>query len=86
MLEQPNPTQGSLTPAQTTRRDSARRDLNTARAADLAELDAASLILQVERLRGRLDDMIELVDEISQATPRAPEQPSAPLTGDDLLP
>lgn len=54
-----------LTATQQTRRDFARRDLDQARAADLAELPADGLILLVERLRNRLGDMIEIIDEIS---------------------
>lgn len=47
----------------------ARRDLDYARSEDLAQLPAAGLILLIERLRGRLDDTLTLVDEI--AAPRA---------------
>ncbi|MGA6223444.1 hypothetical protein ACPESV_24300 [Streptomyces umbrinus] len=60
----------TLTDMQKSRIDFARRDLETARASDLAQLPHAGLILQIERLRGRLDDMLLLVDEISQASPR----------------
>lgn len=68
MTEQPNPTTGRpLTPTQASRLEFARQD--PARATELAGLSKASLILTVERLRGRLDDMIHLVDEITQATP-----------------
>jgi hypothetical protein len=71
MTEQPDPTQGrTLTNEQAARLDFARRDLETARAADLAQLPHGGLILQVERLRGRLDDMLLLVDEITQASPK----------------
>jgi len=69
MSEQP-PTPGDpLTDSQKTRIDFARRDLDDARAADLAQMEAAGLILTVERLRGRLHDVIQLVDEITAATP-----------------
>lgn len=72
MTEQPDPTQGSpLTPTQATRIDFARSDLDSARTEDLARLPPASLILIVERLRGRLDDMLHLVDEITQASPKS---------------
>lgn len=56
----------TLTPTQATRLDFARRDLETARAAELTGLAPDDLILTVERLRGRLDDMIRLVDELTQ--------------------
>lgn len=74
MTEQPDPTQGrALTNEQAARLAFAQRDLDAARAADLGQLNAADLILIVERLRSRLDDTIHLVDEITQATPRPPE-------------
>jgi hypothetical protein len=63
--EQPHPHPGALTETQRSRIHFARRDLETARVADLAQLDAASLILLVERLRGRLGDMLDLADEIA---------------------
>lgn len=44
----------------------ARRDLNEARAADLADMSPAALILMIERLRGGLDDMLRLIDETHQ--------------------
>lgn len=62
--EQSLPT-GTLTDLQHARIDYARRDLHSARAEDLAQLDAAGLILMVERLRGRLGDVLDLVDEIT---------------------
>lgn len=74
MTEQPNPLQRrTLTNEQTTRLDFARRDLNYARTEDLAQLEKPELILLVERLRSRLDDTIQLVDEIPQTSPK-PEQ------------
>lgn len=54
-----------LSPAQQSRIDFARRDLDEARSADLAQLGEPGLILMVERLRGRLDDTITLVNELS---------------------
>lgn len=54
---------GRLTDEQLSRLDFARRDLDEARTADLADMSVASLILLVERLRGRLDDVLQLVDE-----------------------
>ncbi len=63
--EQPQPHQRALTESQQTRLEFARRDLESARAADLAQLPAAGLILMIERLRGRLGDVIDLVDEVA---------------------
>lgn len=60
-VQQPRPT---LTAAQRTRIDLARKDLDAARAEDLAALSGASLILLVERLRGRLDDVLLICDEL----------------------
>lgn len=64
--EQPQPHPGHLTNLQRARIDFARRDLEYTRAEDLAQLaqiDAHSLILMIERLRARLDDMLQLIDE-----------------------
>jgi hypothetical protein len=70
MTEQPQHPQGRpLTPTQATRLDYARRDLDSARAEDLSQLAPAGLILIIERLRGRLDDMVNLVDEVTQTSP-----------------
>ncbi|WCN06086.1 hypothetical protein [Streptomyces sp. M92] len=55
---------GTLTDLQRTRIDFARRELDSARAEDLAQLPADGLILMVERLRSRLDDVLGLLDEI----------------------
>lgn len=55
-----------LTGSQATRLDFARRDLESARAADLAQLPPDGLILQIERLRGRLDDVLQVVDELTK--------------------
>ncbi|MGW5928103.1 hypothetical protein ACWF2L_17905 [Streptomyces anulatus] len=54
-----------LTPGQRSRRDFARRDLDEARSSDLAALGEPGLILMVERLRGRLDDTLDLISELS---------------------
>lgn len=62
----------ALTGSQATRIDFARRDLEAARAADLAQLPPAGLILQIERLRGRLDDILQIIDELTQ--PEAPRE------------
>lgn len=51
-----------LSDTQRTTVEFARRDLTDARAADLATLPAASLILLIERLRGRLDEVLDLLD------------------------
>lgn len=58
----------ALTDLQRDRRDFARRDYDEARAEDLARLPRAHLILLVERMRGRLGDMIDLVNEICDDT------------------
>lgn len=58
---------GPLTATQLARVDYARRDLDYARSEDLAQLEAAGLILLVERMRSRLDDILDLVDEITAA-------------------
>ncbi|MFJ6566199.1 hypothetical protein ACIQNU_02175 [Streptomyces sp. NPDC091292] len=57
----------ALTTHQVARLDYARRDLETARAADLATLEPAALILIIERLRARLDDVLQLIDETDGA-------------------
>lgn len=69
--EQSHPHPGPLTDLQRTRIDFARRDYENARAADLGQLDAAGLVLLVEKLRGRLGDMLDLLDEV---TPDSPEK------------
>ncbi|MFC9637147.1 hypothetical protein ACFTZF_01185 [Streptomyces mirabilis] len=46
--------------------DFARQDLQRARREDLAAMEAASLILLVERLRGRLHGVLDLLDEITE--------------------
>jgi hypothetical protein len=71
MTEQPDPAQGRpLTPTQASRVDFARQGLEEARGAELATLEGHRLILLIERLRGSLDDMLHLVDEIAGPTPR----------------
>lgn len=63
--EQPHTAPGlALTNLQRDRVDFARRDFESARAEDLARLPRAHLILLVERMRGRLGDTLDLVDEI----------------------
>lgn len=46
--------------------DYARRDLESAHAQDLAQMPAARLVLLVERLRIRLDAVLEVIDEASE--------------------
>lgn len=69
MTDEQSHTPGPLTDSQRTRIDFARRDLDAARAEDLAQLDAAGLILLVERLRGRLGDMLDLIAEHAEPAP-----------------
>ncbi|MFD3517687.1 hypothetical protein [Streptomyces sp. NPDC058657] len=57
-----------LTESQHSRVAFARADLGEARAADLTELGDHGLILLIERMRNRLDDMLMLIDEISSST------------------
>ncbi|WP_019054964.1 hypothetical protein [Streptomyces prunicolor] len=54
-----------LTPTQQSIVDFARRDLATARSSDLGSIEAASLILLVERMRHRLDSVLEVIDEVA---------------------
>lgn len=62
--EQPHTAPGlALTNLQRDRVTFARRDFESARAEDLAKLPRAHLILLVERMRGRLGDMLDLFDE-----------------------
>ena len=64
--EQPQTAPGlALTNLQRDRIDFARRDFESARAEDLAKLPRAHLILLVERMRGRLGDMLDLLDELT---------------------
>ncbi|MEU0207327.1 hypothetical protein [Streptomyces canus] len=58
-------THGRLTEGQKTRLEFARRDWEEARAEDLGQMDSASLILLVERMRGRLEDILDLVTEVT---------------------
>jgi hypothetical protein len=62
--EQSRKMPGALTDVQRSRIDFARRDLDYARSEDLAQLPVAGLIILIERLRGRLDDTLQLIDEI----------------------
>ncbi|MFI1562221.1 hypothetical protein ACH4ZX_04005 [Streptomyces sp. NPDC020490] len=59
-----------LTDIQRTRVTFAHRDLDFARTAELTNLDQAALILLVERLRGRLDDALQVIDEIAHPSLR----------------
>jgi hypothetical protein len=70
MTEPDSLTQGSpLTPTQATLVDYARRELEAVRATNLAKLDDAELILTVERLRQRLDDTLQVIDETLRTQP-----------------
>ena len=60
-----------LTDSQRARIEYARRDLSVARAEDLGRLDAAGLILLVERLRSRLGEVLDLMDEVEPPQPRS---------------
>ena len=76
MTDEKNPTtpQGLvLTDLQRSRIDFARRDLESARAEYLGQLPQAGLILLVERMRGRLDDMLKLIDEATTPQSSSPE-------------
>lgn len=64
MTDEQPPAPGPLTASQFTRVDFARRDLEYARSEDLAQLEAAGLILLVEKLRGRLSDVLDVIDEM----------------------
>lgn len=55
----------TLSAHERTRLSQAASDLDEARRADLTQLDAASLVRTVERLRSSLDDMVQLVNGIS---------------------
>ncbi|MET7441885.1 hypothetical protein ACFYQQ_01335 [Streptomyces sp. NPDC005496] len=73
----PAPQRPALTALQQTRIEYARRDLDYARSEDLAQLEAGGLILIIERLRGRLDDVLNLVCEIHADAPgAAPDGPT----------
>jgi len=65
--EQPRTATGAaLTNLQRDRIDFARRDHESTRAEDLAQLDEAGLILVIERLRRRLDDTLQILHEVTQ--------------------
>lgn len=53
----------SLTPEQLAQVEYAREELMAARATDLSSLDSASSVMQIERLRARLDDVLRLIDD-----------------------
>jgi hypothetical protein len=58
-------TTGHLTDLQRACIEYARRDYEQLRTEDLARLSDAALILLLERLRIRLYDMLQLIDEIT---------------------
>lgn len=67
----------TLTESQRTRIEFARRDWRNARSEDLGRMDAARLILIVERMRGRLGDVLDVVDELAGLAPdQTPESHS----------
>jgi hypothetical protein len=76
MTRDPLPDSPLLSEAQRARFDYARRDLEQARAEDLAQLDPAGLILLVERLRLRLDDTLHLITEVCRDQRRSQPQSS----------
>ncbi|MFF2189221.1 hypothetical protein [Streptomyces sp. NPDC058155] len=57
------PSRAVLSDEQKIRVEFARSDLDKARRADLAAMSSPALILSVERLRQRLDDMLTLIEE-----------------------
>lgn len=63
--ENPDPARPCLDRPRLTRLALARRDLDDAHTADLATMDAASLVLLITRLRESLDDVLALVGEIT---------------------
>lgn len=66
MTDEPSRTPARpLTDLQRTRIEYARQDLDNARAVDLALLPSDGLILLVEKLRRRLDDALQLLDEVA---------------------
>lgn len=58
-------TTGPLTNTQQSRIEYAHRDQEQVRAEDLTRLSDAALILLIERLRIRMDDMLQLINEIT---------------------
>jgi 5-methylthioribose kinase len=63
--DEEEPADPRLNESQLTRIDLARRDLGDAHTADLATMDAASLVLLITRLRRSLDDALALIGEIT---------------------
>ncbi|MEX3206094.1 hypothetical protein [Streptomyces acidiscabies] len=61
-----------LTDLQHARVDYARHDLESIRTTDIATLDPAGLILVIARLHERLDDMIDLIGEVTRTEPDIP--------------
>jgi hypothetical protein len=66
MTDETPPTPGPLTDQQQTRVDYALFDLEQARAEDLTRLSPDGLILLVERLRTRLDDVLAILKETNR--------------------
>ncbi|MFI6251536.1 hypothetical protein [Streptomyces sp. NPDC051016] len=75
MTDEPSrPHPGPLTDLQRDRMRFARYDLATARAENLGQHDIADLIFIIERLRSRLHDMIDLVEELSPPAHGQPDK------------
>ncbi|WP_393075385.1 hypothetical protein [Streptomyces sp. LN704] len=75
MHEQSPTATSRLTDVQRAQIDYARRDLEAFRAEDLTQLQAAALILMVERLRTRLHDILALINEITTPATRQSTHP-----------
>lgn len=60
---------GGLDQPQCSRLALARRDLDDARSADLAAMDAGELALLVERLRSSLHDTLRIIKELVDDAP-----------------
>lgn len=63
-MHEQSPERPALTDMQRARLDYARRDLENFRATDLTQLDAAGLALIIQRLLTRVDDLLQVTDEV----------------------
>ncbi|MFF0138568.1 hypothetical protein ACFYRN_19260 [Streptomyces sp. NPDC005227] len=63
-MHEQSPERPALTDMQRARLDYARRDLENFRATDLTQLDAAGLTLIIQRLLTRVDDVLQVTDEV----------------------
>lgn len=75
MTDEQPPPRLALTSLQRDRIEYARRDLEDARAANLSQMPAASLVLLVEKLRRRLDDTLRVIDEADALQPNEGSTP-----------